>query len=77
MLQKSVFILVPVIIIIALYSLITSNYEWQPVMMLLLSLLMLPLAVQFLRKDSKLLGWSLIAVFLFTLFVSIQGFLLN
>lgn len=77
MLQKSIFILVPVIIIIALYALITSNYEWQPVMMLLLSLSMLALAVKFLREDSKPVGWFLFAVFLFTMFVSIQEFLLN
>ncbi|MFC7746895.1 DUF3953 domain-containing protein [Lentibacillus kimchii] len=45
--------------------------------MLLLSLLMLVLGLEQFRINKKLLGWLLIAVFLFILFVSIQGFVLN
>lgn len=70
-------ILSPVIIIIAAYQLITDNFELQPLVMFLLSLLMLVLGLEQFRINKKLLGWLLIAVFLFTLFVSIQGFVLN
>lgn len=77
MLKKFIYILAPVIVIIASYELITSNFELQSVMMLLLSLLMLVMGLEEFQKNSKPLGWFFIAVFLFTLFASIQGFLLN
>ncbi|GAA0448313.1 hypothetical protein GCM10008983_27990 [Lentibacillus halophilus] len=72
-----IFILSPVIIIITLYQFITNDFELQPLVMLLLSFLMLVLGLEHFRITNKLIGWFLIAVFLFTLFVSIQGFVLN
>lgn len=77
MLKKFIFILAPIIVIIGFYELITSNFELQSVMMLLISLLMLVMGLEEFQKNSKLLGWVFIVVFLFALFVSIQGFLLN
>ncbi|GAB4075047.1 hypothetical protein GCM10028778_25500 [Barrientosiimonas marina] len=70
-------ILSPIIVIISAYQLITDNFELQSLVMLLLSLLMLVLGLEQFRINKKLLGWLLIAVFLFILFVSIQGFVLN
>ena len=60
-------ILSPIIIIIALYQLITGDFELQPLVMLLLSLLILVLGLEQFRIDKKLL----MVVFLFNLFVSI------
>lgn len=74
MFKKTIFILASLIVIVAFYELITSNFELQSVMLFLLSILMLVMGLEEFRKDSKLLGWVFIAVFLFTLFVSIQGF---
>ena len=64
-------------IAIAVYGLITINYEYSPLMILILSLVMLVMGLEEFRKDKKSSGWLLIVVFLFSLFVSIQGFFLR
>ena len=71
------YILSPAILIIVAYELITNNFNPQPILMLLLSLLMLVMGIEQFRTDKRPLGWLFIAVFLFTLFVSIKGFLIN
>ncbi|MBU7594426.1 DUF3953 domain-containing protein [Metabacillus halosaccharovorans] len=46
-------------------------------MILLLGLLMLVMGFEEINKKKKTLGWLLIGVFIFSLFVSIQGFFKN
>ena len=67
MFKESMSILSPIIIIIALYQLITGDFELQPLVMLLLSLLILVLGLEQFRIGKKLF----MVVFLFNLFVSI------
>ncbi|GGH20580.1 hypothetical protein GCM10008013_18020 [Paenibacillus segetis] len=77
MLKMLRFILSPVIIIIAAYGLITKNSEFQSLMILLLGLMMLVMGLEEFQKERKTYGWLLVVVFLFSIFVSVQGFLLN
>ena len=46
-------------------------------MMFFLGLTMLVMGLQEFKKERKAYGWLLVVVFLFSLFVSIQGFLLS
>lgn len=71
------YILSLVIIIIAAYGLITKNFEFQSLMTLLLGLMMLVMGLEEFQKERKTYGWLLVVVFLFSLFVSVQGFLLH
>lgn len=78
MLKKLNYILAALIIIIAVYGFATNNiYQIIHVMMLFLSLLTLVRGIESFQKNDKLNGWLNIALFLFVLFVSIQGFLLR
>lgn len=77
MLKLLRYVLSPVVLIIAVYGLITKNFDFQSLMILLLGLLMLVMGLEEFRKKKKTLGWLLIVVFIFSLFVSIQGFLIN
>lgn len=77
MLKKIRYVLSPMIIIIAAYGLITKNFEYQSLMILLLGLMMLVMGVEEFQKERKTNGWLLVVVFLFSLFVSVQGFLLR
>lgn len=55
---------------LAVYSLITKDYTFTHLLMLLMGL-------EEFKKERKANGTVLISVFLFALFVSIQGFLLS
>ena len=46
-------------------------------MILFLGLMFLVMGLEEFQKEQKAYGWLLVVVFLFSLFVSIQGFLLN
>ncbi|WP_285292006.1 YczI family protein [Bacillus sp. ISL-18] len=46
-------------------------------MIFLLGLTMLIFGLEEFRKERKMYGWLMVVVFLFSLFVSIQGFLLK
>jgi len=46
-------------------------------MTLLLGLMMLVMGLEEFQKERKTYGWLLVVVFLFSLFVSVQGFLLH
>lgn len=61
---------------LAVYGLVTQNFEYQAYMMLFLGLMMLVMGIQEIQKDKKLMGCLLIAVFAFSLYVSIQSFIL-
>ncbi|MGP4108893.1 DUF3953 domain-containing protein [Virgibacillus sp. L01] len=59
----------------AAYGLITNNFEFQHYMIFFLGLLMLVMGIQEFKKERKVLGWLLVVVFLFLLFVSINSWL--
>jgi len=76
-LKKLNYILAAIIIILAVYGFATNNTnETINFMMLFLSLSALLRVIESFQKNDKLNGWLNIALFLFVLFVSIQGFLL-
>jgi hypothetical protein len=66
-----------VVILFASYGLITKNFELQPFMIFFLGLMMLIMGLDEFRKKRTAFGWLFVVVFLFSLFVAIQGFLLN
>ncbi|MCM3570265.1 YczI family protein [Neobacillus mesonae] len=66
-----------VTILFAAYGLVSKNYQFNYIMMFLLGLTMLILGLEEFRKEKKMNGWLFVIVFLFSLFVSIKGFLLS
>lgn len=77
MLKISRYALSVVVILFAAYGLITQNFNLNDIMIFLLSLLMLIMGLEEFQRGKKANGWLFVAVFLFSLFVSIQGFLLS
>lgn len=76
--KKTTYVLTACIIVIAVYGFSTNNNsEILPAMLLVVSLLTLVRSVESFQKNDKLKGWLNLALFLFVLFVSIQGFLLR
>lgn len=71
------YVLSAVTILFASYGLITKNFEFNYIMIFLLGLTMLIMGLEEFRKERKMNGWLMVVVFLFSLFVSIQGFLLS
>jgi hypothetical protein len=65
-------------ITLAIYGLITSNFEFMPYMMLSLGALMLFIGIVEIRRQRKAYwGYISIVVSLFVVYVAIQGFLLH
>jgi len=62
---------------LAVYGVITSNFEFNHIMILLLGLTMLVMGIEEFQKERKSIGILLVGVFVFSLFVSIKGFLLS
>jgi Protein of unknown function (DUF3953) len=62
---------------LATYGLISKNFQFNDIMIFLLGLTMLVMGLEEFQKGKKAKGWLFVVVFLFSLFVSIQGFLLN
>ncbi|MGM0875244.1 MAG: DUF3953 domain-containing protein [Bacillota bacterium] len=77
MLKISRTILAVIVIFISGFGLFTQNFKFQPYMMFFLSLMMMVMGLEEFQKERKGTGWIFITVFLFILFVSIQGFLLK
>ncbi|WP_141434330.1 YczI family protein [Bacillus sp. 03113] len=71
------YVLSVVTILFATYGLITKNFEFNHILIFLLGLTMLIMGLEEFRKERKANGWLFVVVFLFSLFVSIQGFLLS
>ncbi|WP_422661381.1 DUF3953 domain-containing protein [Paenibacillus sp. EC2-1] len=65
-----------VTIAVAFYGLITDNFEYQPVMMLSMGLTIFVMGLDEFKQNKKYKGWLLMTLSAFTLFVSIQGFIL-
>ena len=62
---------------LAVYGVITSNFEFNYIMIFLLGLTMLVMGIEEFQKERKTIGILLVGVFIFSLFVSIKGFLLS
>ncbi|MCH6265016.1 DUF3953 domain-containing protein [Neobacillus citreus] len=71
------YVLSGVTLLFAVYGLITNNFELSHIMMLLLGLTMLVMGLEEFQKERKAKGWLFVVVFLFAIYVSIQGFLLS
>lgn len=69
------YILSVVALLLATYGLITQNFNYTHLMTLFLGLTMLVMGLEEFKKERKSNGWVLILVFLFSLYVSIKGFL--
>ncbi|MEH7352119.1 DUF3953 domain-containing protein [Neobacillus drentensis] len=77
MLKVLRYVLSIVTFLFASYGLITKNFEFNYIMIFLLGLTMLIMGLEEFRKERKMYGWLMVVVFLFSLFVAIQGFILN
>ncbi|WP_449536487.1 DUF3953 domain-containing protein [Ferdinandcohnia sp. Marseille-Q9671] len=77
MLQLARIGLAIIVILFVGYGLFTEDFVYQSYMMFSLGLLMLVMGVEEFRRDRRALGWLCVAVFLFTSYVSIQGFFIN
>ena len=71
------YILSVIVILFAAYGLITRSFDLNHIMIFLLGLTMLVIGLEEFQKGKKANGWLFVGVFLFSLFVSIQGFLLS
>lgn len=70
-------VLFPVVTIaIAGYGLITNNFEYQPIMMLSMGLTIFVTGLHEFKQNKKYRGWVLMILSAFSLFVSIQSFIL-
>ncbi len=63
--------------LLAAYGLITDSFQFGDIMIFFLGLAMLVMGLEELKNERKVIGWLLIVVFVFSLFVSIEGFLLS
>jgi len=61
---------------LSVYGLITHNHQLNFLMILLLGLFMLTLGISEFKRERKMVGWFLIGVFVFSVYVSIQSFVL-
>ncbi|MFJ3386364.1 DUF3953 domain-containing protein [Lysinibacillus sp. NPDC086135] len=77
MLKKLYFVFLALTIILGLYGFITNNFELNFLMLFFMGLAMLIWGLREFQQGRKVSGCLFIGVFLFSLFVSIQGFLLN
>lgn len=59
-----------IVIVIAVYSLMTDDFTYQLIMMFSLSGLMLVMGLRELQENRKAVGWMLVVTCLFVLFVS-------
>jgi hypothetical protein len=71
------YVLSVIVFLFAVYGLITKNFNLNHIMIFLLGLTMLVMGLEEFRRGKKANGWLFVGVFLFSLFVSIQGFLLS
>lgn len=61
----------------AAYGLITQDFSYAPFMMLFLGLMMFIIGLEEFKKERKAYGYLFVTTFLFSLYVSIQGFILG
>ncbi|TCJ01396.1 DUF3953 domain-containing protein [Cytobacillus praedii] len=71
------FVFTVITFLFASYGVVTKDFKFGDIMLLFLGLSMLVMGVEEFQKGHKGMAWLLIAVFLFSLFVSVEGFLLS
>jgi len=62
--------------ILAIYGLVTQDFQFQDYMMLALGLMILVMGIQAFKDAKKGQAWLLFITAIFVLFVTIQGFIL-
>lgn len=60
-----------------IYGLVTQDFKFQGAMMLFMGLTMLIMGIQAFKKNKKATGWLCIAVFIFSLYVSIDSIIVS
>lgn len=65
-----------IVVSLATYGLITGDYQMNFLMIFFLGFIMLLLGIREFRQKRNVYGWFLIGVFLFSVYVSIQSFVL-
>ncbi|MGE7750713.1 DUF3953 domain-containing protein [Lysinibacillus fusiformis] len=63
-----------IVVLLSTYSIITSDYQLNFLVLFFLGLLMLIIGIKEFQRERKVSGWLNIGVFLFSIFVSIQIF---
>ncbi|MFI2130393.1 DUF3953 domain-containing protein [Lysinibacillus fusiformis] len=63
-----------IVVSLSTYSIITSDYQLNFLVLFFLGLLMLIIGIKEFQRERKVSGWLHIGVFLFSIFVSIQIF---
>jgi len=71
------YVLSLITLLYASYGVITRDFKFGDSMILFLGLTMLVLGLEEFKKERKFMGGFLLVVCLFSLYVSIEGFLLN
>ncbi|MBY0097970.1 YczI family protein [Mesobacillus maritimus] len=71
------YVLSLITLLFASYGVITRDFKFGDSMILFLGLTMLVLGLEEFKKERKVMGGFLLVVCLFSLYVSIEGFLLN
>ena len=64
-------------LILALYGLMTKDFSYSPYMIMFLGLMFFVISLETFKKEQKMYGWLYMVIFLFSLFVSLQSFILN
>ncbi|MFJ7737660.1 DUF3953 domain-containing protein [Lysinibacillus sp. NPDC097287] len=77
MLKLSNYVFSAITLILVAYGLITKNFEFNSLMLFFLGLTMLVRGLQEFQQKRNVYGWMFVGVFLISLFVSVQGFLLR
>ncbi len=71
------YVLSVITFLFASYGLITKSFKFGDIMIFFLGLTMLVMGIEEFRNERKVIGCFLIVAFLYSLFVSIEGYLLS
>lgn len=71
------YVLSAITLLFVSYGLITKDFKFGNSMFLFFGLTMLVLGIEEIQRERKVMGWLLIVAFSFSLYVSIEGFLIN
>ncbi|QSB12536.1 DUF3953 domain-containing protein [Lysinibacillus fusiformis] len=63
-----------IVVSLSTYGIITSDYQWNFLLIFFLGLLILILGMKEFQRGQKVYGWIYMGVFLFIEYVSIQTF---
>ena len=63
-------------VVLAVFGLITKNFDYQAYALLFLGLMSLVIGIQEIQKKRKMMGWFSILAFVFILYVAIQSFII-